>query len=226
MDEFVNPLQWLKQILAACHHFANICASCRVISSTSKVICHSVTSRTYNQIYHLLHPQKLKCPLKRDHFERTFHLQTINFQGIFVSFQGYSQLLLTQGPRFGITALLLHWDVLRHCLSNLGSRGMTFSQPGPVELQADPGDLQFLQIFTVKGSEVFFRFFCATKSTTVNIFTVKVIVHPIVEEILNLGDFHLSHQSLWECTKDWQQDQTVWPLRPFSDGQSSGLFAP
>ena len=29
-----------------------------------------------------------ECPLKRDHFKWTFHLPTINFQGIYVSFQG------------------------------------------------------------------------------------------------------------------------------------------
>ena len=76
LRKYTKSFNGLKQILAACHHFASICGSCQSISSTSNVICHSGTSRTSNQIYHLLHHQKLKCPLKRDHFKRKFHLQT------------------------------------------------------------------------------------------------------------------------------------------------------
>ena len=36
-----------------------------------------------------LNPRKLRCHLKRDHFKRKKHLPTINFQGMFVSFQGW-----------------------------------------------------------------------------------------------------------------------------------------
>ena len=35
-----------------------------------------------------LTPKKLICPMKRDHFERKFHLPTINVQGLFVLLGG------------------------------------------------------------------------------------------------------------------------------------------
>ena len=44
-----------------------------------------------NSLPKKVHPPELTCPLKRNHLKRTFHLPTINFQGI-CWFQGGTPL--------------------------------------------------------------------------------------------------------------------------------------
>ena len=165
--------------------------------------------KSRNQIHYILHPWKLTFPLKRHNSNRKFHLPTINFQRIY-SISGGAQVLVSSNTNPSKTSQLFFSpkgleSQQSSCIEMYSDIASAIS--GPVGwLSASQARLNFRQIWEISNScrnfHLFWCFFWGYDIYNCETFS----------QLKSTGDYQLSHHFLWECTKNWQQDQIVWPV--------------